>query len=405
MTGLLEGVRVVEVAIYAFVPSTGAALGDWGADVVKIEHPETGDPIRGLSSYGINPGDGGVTTLWEVFNRGKRSVGINIGDPAGLALLMEMVDQADVFITNFMQPARARLGIDVEQIMARNPRIIYGRGTGQGPIGPDANKGGFDALSYWSRPGVSTAATPPDYDFPILLAGPAFGDVQSGMNLAGGIAAALFQRERTGKGAVVDVSLFGSGLWAMQATIAGCYATGRDNIVQLDRRRPPNPLANIYKAGCGRSFVLGMLEADRYWGGLCAALGHPELAEDPRFTSMKLRATNSEACVDTLDAIFRHLPLVEIATMLNSQEGQWATVEYPGDAVKDEQAIVNGYMQMVDYENGAKLPLVPVPALIDGRLPELKRAPEHCEHTDEVLEALGYSAEKVMDMKVAGVIA
>ena len=120
---------------------------------------------------------------------------------------------------------------------------------------------------------------------------------------------------------------------------------------------------------------------------------------------MKLRAANSEACVNALDSIFRNLQLVEIAKLLNSQEGQWATVEYPGDAVKDEQAIVNGYMQMVDYENGAKLPLVPVPALIDGQLPELKRAPEHCEHTDQVLEALGYSADKIMDMKVAGVIA
>ncbi len=395
---------MVEVAIYAFVPSTGAALADWGADVIKVEHPETGDPIRGLSSYGISPGDGGVTTLWEVFNRGKRSIGIDIRSSEGRELLLSLIDKADVFLTNFMQPARAKLGIDVEQIMARNPRIIYGRGTGQGPLGPDANKGGFDGLSYWSRPGVSTAAMPPGSDFPVMLAGPAFGDIQSGMNLAGGIAAALFRRERTGQGAVVDVSLFGSGLWAMQASIAGCYATGRDNIVQLDRRSPPNPLANIYRAGDGRFFVIGMLEADRYWGGLCQALGRPELAEDARFTSMALRAENAAALVSILDEMFATMTLAQVAEMLNSQEGQWATVELPGDTVNDEQAIVNGYMQMVQYPSGAQLPLVPVPALIDGELPQLKRAPEHCEHTDEVLMAAGHSEEEILNLKVGGFI-
>ncbi len=405
LPGLLDGVRVVEVAIYAFVPSAGAALADWGADVVKVEHPETGDPMRGLSSYGIAPGDGGVTTLWEVFNRGKRSVGVDIRTPEGRDLVLSMVEQADVFLTNFMQPARAKLGIDVEDIMARNPRIIYGRGTGQGPLGPDADKGGFDALSYWSRPGASTASMPPDYDFPIMLPGPAFGDIQSGMNLAGGIAAALYRRERTGKGAVVDVSLYGSGLWAMQASIAGSYATGRDNIVQLDRRSPPNPLANLYRTADGRFFVLGMLEADRYWEGLCAALGHAELASDERFGSMKLRAANAAACVQALDAIFAPMTLVEVAERLNSQEGQWATIEVPGDAVKDEQAHANGYMQLVDYENGAKLPMVPVPALIDGELPRLMRAPTHCEHTDEILTALGHDEEQLLNLKINGIVA
>ncbi|MDB5425252.1 MAG: hypothetical protein JWQ29_2668 [Phenylobacterium sp.] len=401
---LLEGIKVVEVAIYAFVPSAGAVLADWGADVVKIEHPETGDPMRGLASYGIRPGDGGVTALWEVFNRGKRSVGLNITTAEGLKLLMGLIDEADVFITNFMQPARQRLGIDAEQVLARNPRIIYGRGTGQGPLGPDANKGGFDALSYWGRPGVSTAAMPPDYDFPVMLPGPAFGDVQSGMNMAGGIAAALYRREKTGKGGIVDVSLLGSGLWAMQATIAGAYATGRDNIVQLDRTRPPNPIANIYRSADNRFFILGMLEADRYWAGLCAALGLSELPADPRFGSMKARAENSEACVKIFDELFAAMTLAQIAERLNTQDGQWSTVELPGDTVKDQQSLANGYIQMVQFENGSSLPFVPAPAQVDGEAMVMTRAPEHGEHTDEVLGGLGHSAEELIDLKVAGVI-
>ena len=401
---LLDGIKVVEVAIYAFVPSAGAVLADWGADVVKVEHPETGDPVRGLSAYGVAPGDGGVTMLWEVFNRGKRSVGIDLRNPRGRELLMELIDGADVFLTNFMQPARVKLGLDAEQVLARPPRIIYGRGPGQGPLGPDADKGGFDGLSYWGRPGVSTASMPPGYDFPIMLPGPAFGDVQSGMNLAGGIAAALYKREKTGKGSVVDVSLLGSGLWAMGATIAGSYATKKDNIVQLDRYRPPNPLANMYRAADGRFFLLGMLEGDRYWPGLCQALGRPELAQDQRFTAMADRATNSEACVKILDGIFADLTLEQVAELLNSQEGQWATVELPGDTIHDEQSLANKYIQMVHYENGADLPMVPVPAVVDEDIPALRRAPDQGEHTDEVLGALGHSEDELIDLKVAGVI-
>jgi crotonobetainyl-CoA:carnitine CoA-transferase CaiB-like acyl-CoA transferase len=404
MGKLLEGVKVVEVAMYAFVPSAGAALADWGADVVKVEHPETGDAVRGLASYGFKPGDGGVTTLWELFNRNKRGVGIDIATEQGYELLLSLIDEADVFLTSFLQPARARLGIDVDQVMARNPRIIYGRGTGQGPAGPDADKGGFDGVSYWSRSGVSTAVSPPDYDFPVLLAGPAFGDVQSGMFLAGGISGALYRREKTGEGGVVDTSLLGAGMWAMQASVAGSYVIGSNNIVQLDRRRPPNPLTNLYRTADRRFFVLGMLQADRYWAGLCAALGHPELAADSRFTDLALRAQNSEACVAALDAIFEKMTFDEVAKALDAQEGQWAVVAFPGDTLEDEQVLENGYLQMVQYQNGATLPMVPVPARLDGDVPELKPAPALGEHTDEVLGALGKTPDELLQLKIAGVI-
>ncbi|MCW1432378.1 CaiB/BaiF CoA transferase family protein [Novosphingobium sp. JCM 18896] len=405
MKDLLAGVRVIEAAVYGFVPAAGAALADCGADVIKIEHPRNGDPVRHLSTYGINPGDGGVTTLWECFNRGKKSLAMDISTARGREILLSLVDDADVFITSMMQPARARLGIDADQLMARNPRLIYGRGTGQGPLGPDADKGGFDGLSYWSRPGVSTAASPPDYDFPVLLAGPAFGDVQSGLNLAGAILGALYRREKTGSGGVVDVSLFSSGLWAMQASIAGCYATGRQNIEQLDRRCPPNPLTNIYRSGDGRFFVLGMLEADRYWAKLCSALDRADLAVDSRFGTMSTRREHSADLVRELDGTFGQWALDEVARRLDSQEGQWSRVEYPGDVFKDEQAVVNEFIQMVDYENGARLPLVAMPARIDGAGPKLTRAPAHGEHTPSVLSMAGIAGEELAELRRAGVVA
>jgi crotonobetainyl-CoA:carnitine CoA-transferase CaiB-like acyl-CoA transferase len=404
MSNLLDGVKVVEVAMYAFVPSTGAALADWGAEVIKIEHPETGDPVRGLASYGFKPGDGGVTTLWEVFNRGKRGVGIDIGTPDGLELLMQLVDEADVFITSFMQTTCERLGIGADQVLARNPTIIYGRGTGHGPVGPDADNGGFDGISYWSRPGVSTAAIPPGYEYPILLPGPAFGDCQTGMFLAGGIGAALFRRERTGEGGIIDTSLLGGGMWAMQATIAGSYSMGADNIVQLDRFRPPNPLTNLYRTADGKFFVLGMLQADRYWGGLCEVIGEPALAEDPRFADIVVRAENSEACVAELDRIFGTMTFDQLKTALDSQEGPWADVAVPGDTLTDPQVQAAGYLQMVQYQSGSTLPMVPVPARLVGDKVNLTPAPTLGEHTDEVLASLGRTPEQLMELKIAGVI-
>lgn len=404
MAQLLENIRVVEVAIYGFVPSAAAALSDWGAQVVKVEHPETGDPVHGLAAYGIKPGDGGVTALWEVFNRGKRSVGINIATPEGLELLMSLVDKADVFVTNFMGSARKRLGIDVDQIMARNPRIIYGRGTGQGPTGPDAEKGGFDAVSYWSRSGASISSIAPGGEWPALLPGPAFGDLQAGLHLAGGVVAALYQREKTGKGSVVDVSLLGSGLWAMQGSIAGAYAKGASNIDQLDRMRPPNPLANIYRTKDRKYFVLGMLESDRYWEQFCASIGQKALATDPRFVDSRERAKNSEICVAALDGVFEQMTLAEVSDALGQQEGQWSVITAPGDVIHDQQAIESGYIQYVDYENGSRLPLVPLPTRLDGAEIKLRPAPAHAEHTDEVFTELGRTSDELIDLKISGII-
>jgi crotonobetainyl-CoA:carnitine CoA-transferase CaiB-like acyl-CoA transferase len=193
-------------------------------------------------------------------------------------------------------------------------------------------------------------------------------------------------------------------MWAMQASIAGSYSIGSDNIVQLDRRRPPNPLTNLYRSADGKFFVLGMLQADRYWAGLCQVLGAAELAVDGRFADLKLRADNSEACVKALDAIFATMTFAQVTAALDSQEGQWAPVAVPGDTLTDEQCLANGYLTFVDYQGGAQLPMVPVPALVDGVLPDLQPAPALGEHTDEIVSALGRSDDELLRLKLAGVI-
>ncbi|HVW32925.1 MAG TPA: CoA transferase [Acidimicrobiia bacterium] len=404
MSGVMDGVRVLEVGIYAFAPAAGAVLADWGADVIKVEHPATGDPLRGLVAYGVKPGDGGVTYLWEVLNRGKRSIGIDLATDAGRELVLTLCESADVFLTNFLGPACQRLGIDAEAVRTRNPRIVYARGTGHGPKGPDSDKGGYDGVSFWARSGVSIAAMAPDARYPVGLPGPAYGDIQSGAHLAGGIAAALFRRERTGDGAVVDVSLLGSGLWAMQPALAGAHASGQERLAPLDRRRPANPLWNVYRTADGRFLTLSMLEGDRYWPGFCAAAGRPDLAADERFADGESRLAHIEACVEVLDGIFAEHTLEEWKEILARQDGPWSVTQTPRAALDDAQAAANDYLQWVKYDNGAALPLVNAPAQIDGRPAALGRAPGHGEHTDEVLLEAGLSWDDLIELKVNGAI-
>ena len=218
MTQVMQGIRVVEVAQWWFVPAAAALLADWGAEIIKVEHPVTGDPMRGLISSGMVGVNVRVNFMVEQSNRGKRSVGIDIAKPGGHELLMKLVEGADVFLTSFLPEARKKLKIEVEDLRARNPRIIYVRGHGHGVRGPDIHKGGYAAASFWSRGGVAHALTPPGADAPIMQRA-AFGDSTGAITIAGGIAGALLHRERSGEATVVDVSLLGTAMWILAPDI------------------------------------------------------------------------------------------------------------------------------------------------------------------------------------------
>src|SRR2546423_3217972 len=220
MTAVVEGVRILEVAEHAFGPAASALLADWGADVIKIEHVERGDAMRGLASSGVAVVPNDVHVLLEHSNRGKRSLGLDLTSPDGLDILYKLAATADIFLTNKLPGVRKKLKIDVEDIRAHNPRIIYVRGTGQGARGPDADKGSYDSLAFWARSGIALGVKRPDYDHAPTPPGPGFGDSIGAMTIAGGIMGALFHRERTGEATIVDVSLLGTGLWAMGQAIA-----------------------------------------------------------------------------------------------------------------------------------------------------------------------------------------
>jgi len=403
MTNVMKGVRVLEVAQFWFVPSAGAVLADWGANVLKIEHPERGDAQRGLASAGVSVAAGGVDFLVQQPNRGKRSIGIDIAHPAGRELLYRLAETCDVFLTNFLPDARRKLQIDVEHIRARNPRIIYARGHAYGTRGRESEDGGYDATAFWTRGGVAATLTSPDAAEPPFQRA-AFGDGIGGMTLAGGIAAALFHRERTGIAEVVDVSLLGTAMWVMSPDVVASKLINQPQLPTGPRASRPNPAVNNYRTKDGRWLILVHLQADRYWPDLCRRLGRPDLATDPRFADMVARAKNSTECIAELDAVFATRTLEDWRHALAGMEGPWAVMQTPRELHDDPQVAANEYLGEVDGSGRGRFTLVANPVQFGETPPTLRRGPEMGEHTDEVLHELGLTDDELMHHKVAGAI-
>ena len=404
MKGIMKGIRVVEVAGWTYVPIAGTVLAEWGADVLKIEHPETGDPQRGLVNSGLVPtGPGGVNHMIELPNRGKRSVGLNLKTEEGYALLLKLVETADVFLTNFRPQARAKLKIDVEDLRAVNPNLIYVRGSANGQRGPESERGGYDNSNFWGRGGSADILTAPG-EYPISQPGPGYGDVIGGLTIAGGISAALFHRERTGEAVTVDNSLLANGVWATGATVLAAGLFGFSRMPRGDRTMMPNPLVNNYKTKDDRFMSLIMLESDRFWADLVTKIGHPELADDPRFVDSVARAQNCQECCVTLDGIFATRTLEEWKPIMNEVDGVWAPVQTADELLIDPQVVANGYIREVTSTGGTTFRMVASPLQFDEQPPDLTRAPDHGEHTDEVLEELGLEMDAILDLKLKGAV-
>jgi crotonobetainyl-CoA:carnitine CoA-transferase CaiB-like acyl-CoA transferase len=395
----LEGVRVVEVSMWAFVPSAGAVLADWGAEVIKVEAP-SGDPIRALTFGGVTKA-GDVAPSWEMFNRNKRGIALDLDHPTGQAIVHELAASAGVFLTSLLPAARGKLRIDEETIRAVNPQIIYASGTGQGARGPEAGKGGYDSISFWSRGSVSASVTP-DGAEPIGMPSGAFGDSLSGMALAGGIAGALVRKAKTGEGALVDGSLLGTAMWSMQMATIGAAVAGIDEMPKMTRQNSPNPLVNTYRTSDGRWIALCMLQPDLYWAPFCTAIGRDDLATDERFATGEARDAHIPAAIAELDAVFATKPLAEWKPILAGQRGQWDVVKKVSELLEDQQAEANGFFQRVDYRDGQQLPLISNPIQFDRAPPELAPAPDFGGDTDEILLGLGWDWDRILEAKAAG---
>ena len=403
---LFAGVRVVEVAQFVFVPVTGALLADWGADVVKIEHPVYGDGYRGLVSQGIGASSGNVNVSMEMANRGKRSVGLDLKTAEGREILLGLVERADVFLTNSLPSSLEKLQLGVDDLRAVNPRLIYARGHGYGVRGPDAGKPAYDATAFWARGGLGDTLTPQGLGEPIGQRG-AMGDRNGAVQLAFGIAAALFRRERTGEATVVDVSLLSTAIWMLasdvMAALQGSYQPAR--LPEPGKRPlPPNPLTCNYRCADGRFLTLCFLQPDRYWPDLCRAVDRPDLAADPRFADITSRAEHKVECIEALDAVFATRTLAEWRDAFANEQFPWEPFQSVTEMADDRQVVANGYIAAID-DGDARL-------LAPDRRGAVRRAagdaaprPGHGEHTDEVLLELGYDWDRIVELKVAEVVA
>ena len=407
MTQVMKGVRILEVAQFTFVPAAGAILADWGADVIKIEHPARGDTQRGFINMGGVQLDPNRNTLFEHPNRGKRSVGIDVSTPEGQEVLYELAKTADVFLTNYLPQVRQKNKFDVEHIRAVNPNIIYARGSAFGNKGEEREKGGFDGTAFWSRSGVAYSMTPAEMEGPLTQGIPAFGDSIGGMFIAGGISAALLHRERTGEGVEMDVSLLSAAWWASGALVSQVMETGicTRNPMPTSGGSLRNPFMGNFRTSDGGTINLCMVSPTGLIADTFAHVGVPEAADDPRFKDVLSLIENAGAASDILVKAFASMPFAYWREHLKTMKGQWAPIQSFEDLLSDEQALANDMIVEVEGSDGNPLRLVRGPVQFDGKPLETTRSPQASEHTELVLMELGLEWDRIEELKAAGAIA
>ncbi len=400
---MLKGIRVVEMASYVAAPSAGGIMADWGAEVIKIE-PPGGDPIRKFFESIAGRSDVKQNPIFDLDNRGKRSIALDPRSEEGGEVLRRLVAEADVFLTNVRPKALKRAGLDWESLSKDHPRLIYASVTGYGLQGPEQDRPGFDLAVFWARAGMGRLTTPKGEEpMPMRTA---VGDHTTGLATLSGIMAALFERERTGKGRLVETSLLRTGIYALGSDIAIQLVLGKVGSTR-PRNNALNPLNNFYQTKDGNWLVLLTRHSgSQDWHRLMKAVGREELAADPRFQNTALRRDNGPALIAALDEAFAKRDLEEWADILDEIDIVWAPVQTPAQVAADPQAQAAGAFVDVRGEDGNVFRSVAPPVRFDGTdAAEFQTAPTAGAHTDEILQGLGFAPDKIAELRARRVIA
>ncbi len=395
--GPMDGVKVVELGLWIAGPSCGGILADWGADVVKIE-PLVGDPFRSLEwVYGP-----GVNPPFELDNRGKRSIALDLTAEVGQDLVHRLLDRADVFLTNYRLGGLERVGLDHETLTERYPELIYVHVSGYGMEGDERNRAAYDVGAWWGRAGVAAAITPDGDDLPYPRGG--MGDHMTGLAAAGGVAAALFDRTRTGQGQVVSTSLLRNGAYMLGWDHNVNLRTGLETLPQT-RKGPPNPLINGYRCGDGRWVWLLGMEGDRHWPQVVRALDRPEWEDDPRFATMESRRDNSPDLVAAMDEVLGARSRDEWAAIFDEHDVWWAPVQHTHELGDDGQARAAGCLVDVPMLDGSTTTMVASPVDFGRSAWSVREpSPELGQHTELVLAEIGVDWDEIDALKADGII-
>lgn len=393
----MTGVKVVEIGVWIAGPAAAGILADWGADVVKIE-PPAGDPARLF--HAMLGGDLPVNPVFELDNRSKRSVALDLTNPDALQVALELIDQADVFVSNVRPSALERLGLDHQTLAARNPRLIYASVTGYGNAGDDHDRAAFDIAAYWARSGIASLLTPPNGMPPYQRGG--MGDHPTGMSAAAAISAALFARERSGEGQLVTTSLLRQGMYTIGFDLNLALGWGRVP-AKAARESMASPTVNHYGASDGKRFWMVGLEGGRHWPPLARAVGHAEWISDERFATPLARAQNAPELTRLLDAEFATKTLAEWTEIFSRDpEIFWSPIQDVDDVLADPQTrSAGGFVEVPGADGPTTMIATPVDFAGTPWEPR-SHAPDLGEHTRDVLAELGRTPEQIDAMFAVG---
>ena len=405
MTSIFEGVRVVELAQYVFVPAAGTLMADHGAEVIKIEPPVGGDPYRTLKI-----GDGRETTKanlsMEQNNRGKKSVAIDLKNAEGREVLLKLIETADVFLTSLRPRALKSLRLEPEDLKAVNPKLIYARGNGLGFKGDEADKAGYDASAFWARGAFADLLTAPDADV-TTRPRPALGDHASAMSLLAAISAGLFRREKTGEGMTVETSLLQNAAWILSSDLIIARSNPGYNPHAGFKEGHRAPLLRAYRTGDGRWVQLMLLAPDKPWPELCALIHAPEIEHDPRFATGAARIENGAALCDILSQKIGAHPWEGYwdAKFL-AWNAPWELINTIHELGNDPQLRAAGTVFPMELRNGHTVEVIAGPIGFDGQSAPVEPvpSPELSEHTEEVLTSIGFGGDKLDRLRTAGIV-